>query len=99
MIRLTAAQAAAQAAGGAKGPGAATDQAGTAGAGDPSGPSEGKNSLLGGTGPAGGPGQVASGLRPRDRAAISQAEAEKTPPEFTPLVRQYLKNLADGVTP
>lgn len=90
---LAAAQAAAQAAGGA------TDEAGTAGAGDPSGPSEGKNALLGGTGPAGGPGQVVTGLRPRDRAAISQAEADKTPPEFTPLVRQYLKNLADGVTP
>lgn len=43
--------------------------------------------------------QVLGLLRPRDREAIEQARMEKTPPEFTPLVRQYFKNLADEPTP
>jgi hypothetical protein len=36
------------------------------------------------------------GLKPKDRDAISQYQAEKSPPEYAPLVQQYLKNLADS---
>ena len=52
--------------------------------------------LLGGYGAAGGPGQVMGGLKPKDRDAITQFQAEKSPPEYAPLVQQYLKNLADS---
>jgi len=37
---------------------------------------------------------VMGGLSPKDRDAITQFQAEKTPPEYAPLVQQYLKNLA-----
>jgi hypothetical protein len=53
------------------------------------------NQVLGGTG-AGGVAQVMGGLKPKDRDAISQYQAEKSPPEYAPLVQQYLKNLADS---
>ncbi|MDF3056529.1 MAG: hypothetical protein K0R17_744 [Rariglobus sp.] len=49
--------------------------------------------------PAGPGAQVLGTLKPRDREAIEQARSEKTPPEFTPLVRQYFKNLADDPRP
>ena len=39
-----------------------------------------------------------SGLPPRDRAAIEQAQAEKYPEEYGTLVEQYLRNLADEST-
>ena len=39
--------------------------------------------------------QVVGKLSPKDRDAITQFQAEKTPPEYAPLVQQYLKNLAD----
>jgi hypothetical protein len=51
--------------------------------------------VLGGFG-AGGVAQVVGGLKPKDRDAISQYQAEKSPPEYAPLVQQYLKNLADS---
>jgi hypothetical protein len=38
------------------------------------------------------------GLSPKDREAISQFQSEKSPPEYAPLVQQYMKNLADGST-
>lgn len=53
------------------------------------------SALLGGFG-AGGVAQVMGGLKPKDRDAISQFQAEKSPPEYAPLVQQYLKNLADS---
>ncbi len=51
--------------------------------------------VLGGVG-AGGVAQVVGGLKPKDRDAIAQYQAEKSPPEYAPLVQQYLKNLADS---
>ena len=39
---------------------------------------------------------VVGGLSPKDREAITQYQAEKTPSEYAPLVQQYLKNLADA---
>jgi hypothetical protein len=39
---------------------------------------------------------VVGGLSPKDRDAITQFQAEKTPPEYAPLVQQYLKNLAEA---
>ena len=39
-----------------------------------------------------------SGLPPRDRAAIEQAQSEKYPGEYGTLVEQYLRNLADETT-
>jgi hypothetical protein len=39
---------------------------------------------------------VVGGLSPKDREAITQYQAEKTPAEYAPLVQQYLKNLADA---
>jgi hypothetical protein len=55
-----------------------------------------ESAVLAGSGAAGGPGQVMGGLKPKDRDAISQFQAEKSPPEYAPLVQQYLKNLADS---
>jgi len=43
-----------------------------------------------------GAGLVVGGLSPKDRAAINQYQAEKSPSEYAPLVQQYLKNLADS---
>jgi hypothetical protein len=40
-------------------------------------------------------GLVVGGLTPKDREAISQLQKEKVPPEFAPMVNQYLKNIAD----
>jgi hypothetical protein len=54
-----------------------------------------ESQLLGGIG-TGGVAQVVGGLKAKDRAAISQFQAEKSPPEYAPLVQQYLKNLADS---
>lgn len=51
--------------------------------------------MLAGSGPQGGSAQVVGALSPKDRAAITQYQAEKAPPEYAPLVQQYLKNLAD----
>jgi hypothetical protein len=51
--------------------------------------------LLAGSGPQGGPAQVVGALSPKDRAAITQYQEEKAPPEYAPAVQQYLKNLAD----
>jgi len=56
------------------------------------------NQQLGGSGT--GPVQrgtalVMGGLNKKDRDAITQYQAEKTPAEYAPLVQQYLKNLAD----
>ena len=56
---------------------------------------DGKN-VMGGFGSGGGPAQVVGGLSPKDRDAITQYQAEKTPPEYAPMVQQYLKNLADS---
>ena len=47
---------------------------------------------IGGDGTA----QVMGGLKPKDRDAITQYQAEKSPPEYAPMVQQYLKNLADS---
>ena len=58
-------------------------------------PDQGTSQLLkgfGGTGIA----QVMGGLTPKDRDAISQLQAEKSPAEYAPQVQQYLKNLADS---
>lgn len=44
--------------------------------------------------PTGGP--VVGTLSPKDRDALMQHEAEKTPPEYAPLVQQYMKNLSDS---
>ncbi len=54
-----------------------------------------QSGLLGGIG-TGGTAQVIGGLKAKDREAISQFQAEKSPPEYAPLVQQYLKNLADS---
>ncbi|MDR0533062.1 MAG: hypothetical protein LBH01_03820 [Verrucomicrobiales bacterium] len=40
--------------------------------------------------------QVVGGLSPKDRDAINQSAAQKTPQEFTQAVQQYLKNLANA---
>lgn len=50
--------------------------------------------VLGGVG-GGGVAQVVGKLKAKDRDAISQYQAEKSPPEYAPLIQQYLKNLAD----
>jgi hypothetical protein len=71
-------------------PGQVAAQAGTGDA-----PAQGGNQVLGGMG-VGGIAQVMGGLKPKDRDAISQYQAEKSPPEYAPLVQQYLKNLADS---
>ena len=42
-----------------------------------------------------GPGQVVGSLKPKDRDAIAQYQAEKSPPDYAPEIQQYLKNLAD----
>jgi len=52
--------------------------------------------LLAGSGPQGGAAQVVGALSPQDRAAITQYQEEKTPPEYDPVVQQYLKNLANS---
>lgn len=80
-----------------QGPGPGQPQAGqqaqgVAGAADA--PNQGSQ-VLGGIG-AGGIAQVVGGLKPKDRDAITQYQAEKSPPEYAPLVQQYLKNLADS---
>lgn len=40
-----------------------------------------------------------SGISPQDRAALSLLQREKAPLEYNEMVRQYLKNLADGEMP
>jgi hypothetical protein len=57
--------------------------------------SDQQTALLGGFG-SGGTAQVVGGLKPKDRDAIVQFQAEKSPPEYAPMVQQYLKNLADS---
>jgi hypothetical protein len=42
--------------------------------------------------------QVVGGLSPKDRDALTQYQAEKSPAEFAPLVQQYMKNLTDSST-
>jgi hypothetical protein len=44
----------------------------------------------------GGSGVALGGLSHKDREAIEQYQAEKTAPEYAPLVQQYFKNLADS---
>ena len=51
--------------------------------------------VLAGSG-AGGIAQVVGGLTTKDRDAMTQFQAEKSPPEYSQLVQQYLKNLADS---
>lgn len=63
-------------------------------------PQNSNDSVLKGVGDRGGPGTVMGALSHKDRDAIMQFQAEKTPLEYAPLVQQYLKNLADsGGTP
>ena len=56
-----------------------------------------------GSGGANGPRGGASGggrfigLPARDRAALLQSQGEKYPPEYAPMIEQYLKNLSDQV--
>lgn len=38
-------------------------------------------------------------MSPKDRAALSLLQREKCPPEYSTMVQQYLKNLADGEMP
>jgi hypothetical protein len=80
-------------------PGISRDAAPPTGADSGSSKATGENNQPANRTGATGAAQVVTGLRPRDRDAIIQAQADKTPPEFTPLVRQYLKNLAEGTTP
>lgn len=58
-------------------------------------PDQATNQLLQGFGGSG-IAQVMGGLTPKDRDAISQLQAEKSPAEYAPQVQQYLKNLADS---
>jgi hypothetical protein len=44
-------------------------------------------------------GQVVGALSPKDRDALLQYEGEKTPPEYAPMVDQYMKNLSDSSPP
>jgi hypothetical protein len=75
-----------------KGPGQGMAQNGQAGASEAP---KGESGVLKGVG-AGGIAQVVGGLTSKDRDAITQFQAEKSPPEYAPLVQQYLKNLADS---
>ena len=52
--------------------------------------------FLAGAGASAGPLEPVSGLSPHDRAAVTQLQAEKPPPEFASEVQQYYKNIADG---
>ncbi len=61
-----------------------------------SGGSRGIGSMAGGAGVYSGPGQVVGSLKAKDRAAITQYQAEKSPPDYAPQIQQYLKNLADA---
>ena len=75
-----------------QGQGQGIAQNGQAGASEaPKGPS----GILTGVG-AGGVVQVMGALTTKDRDAITQFQAEKSPPEYAPLVQQYLQNLADS---
>ena len=47
----------------------------------------------------GGPAQTATGLKPKDRDAVLLLEKESPPAEYSSMVRQYTKNLANGVSP
>lgn len=80
-------------------PGISRDAAPPTGSDSGSSKTSGENNQPANRTGATGAAQVVPGLHPRDRDAIIQAQADKTPPEFTPLVRQYLKNLAEGITP
>ena len=42
---------------------------------------------------------VSGNLTPHDRAAIVQIQAEKAPAEYQPMISQYYKNLAEGISP
>ena len=44
-------------------------------------------------------GQVSSGIKPKDRDAVSLLQKEKAPAEYRGMVQQYLKNLAEGAAP
>jgi hypothetical protein len=59
------------------------------------GSSDGIGALSGSATGYNGPGQVVGSLKPKDRAAITQYQAEKSPPDYAPEIQQYLKNLAD----
>jgi hypothetical protein len=61
--------------------------------GQPEGLLEGGHELMPSTGP------VVGTLSPKDRDALIQYQAEKTPPEYAPMVQQYMKNLSDSSTP
>jgi len=76
-----------------QGKGKGQKQQGQGGAGEsPEGDSNNVLAGIGGDGTA----QVMGGLKPKDRDAITQYQAEKSPPEYAPMVQQYLKNLADS---
>lgn len=60
------------------------------------GPEELTADALQGSGDKATAGQVMGGLSPKDREALAQYESEKTPPEFSNQVQQYLKNLSDA---
>jgi hypothetical protein len=38
-------------------------------------------------------------LKPRDRAALTVLQGEKAPPEYSGMVQQYNKNIANGEMP
>lgn len=65
----------------------------------------GPGPLNGGTGNPSGGGALltdvsaTSGISPAERAALSLLQREKPPVEYNEMVRQYLKNLADGEMP
>jgi len=59
-------------------------------------PKDSNGAVLKGVGDMGGLGTVMGTLSHKDRDAILQFQAEKSPPEYAPLVQQYLKNLADS---
>jgi hypothetical protein len=54
------------------------------------------NVLLAGSGTGGGVAQVVGALQAKDRDAIRQFQSDKSPPEYAPMVQQYLKNIADA---
>jgi DNA polymerase III delta prime subunit len=64
----------------------------------PNGPEQTYSNRLAGSGPRAGEGSalVVGGLKPKDRAALTQYQKEKVPPEYADQVQQYLKNLADA---
>jgi hypothetical protein len=64
----------------------------------PEGMQRAYSGMLTGYGPraAAGSAQVVGGLKPKDRAALTQYQKEKSPPEYADQVQQYLKNLADA---